>query len=236
MTDLSNRPTRRGFLKAGTASVLIAGIPVKVYTKELQPPVPLDQYERLFFTQEEWNFVIGAVARLIPSSGDGPGAIETRVPVFLDRQLAAEYGAAADWYMDGPHDPTVAPTMGYQTPLTPAELYRKGIQVFDQWCLGKHGKHFAALTEPQQDSALTALEGRGDEKVALSPELRDFFPLLLQNTKEGYFADPIYGGNHGMQAWVYIGFPGARAAYTEWISRHNVPYPLGPVSISGERA
>ncbi|WP_425964153.1 gluconate 2-dehydrogenase subunit 3 family protein [Rhizobium nepotum] len=70
----------------------------------------------------------------------------------------------------------------------------------------------------------------------MSPELRDFFPLLLQNTKEGYFADPIYGGNHGMQAWIYIGFPGARAAYTEWISRHNVPYPLGPVSISGERA
>ncbi len=70
----------------------------------------------------------------------------------------------------------------------------------------------------------------------LPPEQRDFFTLLLQNTKEGYFADPMYGGNAGMAAWAYIGFPGARAAYTEWATRQNERYPLGPVSISGERA
>ncbi len=73
-------------------------------------------------------------------------------------------------------------------------------------------------------------------EVGLQPELRDFFTLLLQNTKEGYFADPMYGGNHGMQAWSYIGFPGARGSYKEWVERYNVRYPLGPVSIKGERA
>ena len=36
--------------------------------------------------------------------------------------------------------------------------------------------------------------------------------------------------------WVAIGFPGARAAYTEWVDQHNVKYPLGPVSLSGKRA
>ncbi|MEG3002313.1 MAG: gluconate 2-dehydrogenase subunit 3 family protein, partial [Comamonas sp.] len=50
------------------------------------------------------------------------------------------------------------------------------------------------------------------------------------------FADPVHGGNHGMQSWKYIGFPGARASYAEWVGQHNVKYPLGPVSIKGERA
>jgi gluconate 2-dehydrogenase gamma chain len=46
----------------------------------------------------------------------------------------------------------------------------------------------------------------------------------------------MYGGNKDMKAWVAIGFPGARAAYTEWVDQHNVKYPLGPVSVSGKRA
>jgi gluconate 2-dehydrogenase gamma chain len=28
--------------------------------------------------------------------------------------------------------------------------------------------------------------------------------------KEGFFADPIYGGNRDMVAWRMIGYPGAR--------------------------
>ena len=54
-----------------------------------------------------------------------------------------------------------------------------------------------------------------------------FFALFLQNTKEGYFSDPIYGGNKDMGAWKMIGFPGAHYDYKEWVPRHGerVPYP-----------
>lgn len=172
-------------------------------------------------------------ARLIPSDGDGPGAIETRVPVFIDLQLAGDYGRADDWYMVGPHDASADPTRGWQTPLNPAQIYRQAIPAFNGWCEQKYSAAFAALTPEQQDEALTALQ-KGE--VGLQPELREFFGILLQNTKEGYFADPMYGGNHGMQAWTYIGFPGARGSYKEWVERYNVAYPLGPVSIKGERA
>jgi len=79
---------------------------------------------------------------------------------------------------------------------------------------------------------LTRLQTR---RIALKPELRDFFALLLQNTKEGFFADPAYGGNYKMAGWNYIGFPGARGAYREWANVKGAPYPLGPVSISGDR-
>ena len=116
-----------------------------------------------------------------------------------------------------------------------SEVYRGGIAAFESWCDREHGGAFAELDADVQDTALKALEA-GD--VPLDPALRDFFSLLLQNTKEGYFADPRHGGNHGMASWVHIGFPGARASFLEWTdpSKDNVPYPLGPVSIAGERA
>lgn len=223
-------PSRRGFL-AGTATaaalVGFAGRP-----EAQTDPAPLAEYQPEFLTAAEWAFIMAATARIIPSEGDGPGAIEAQVPVFIDRQLAGEFGAASDLYMEGPFVPDADPNLGLQTPLTPSEIYRQGIAAFDAWCQQEQGALFADLDEAAQDAALTALS-RG--QAGLAPELRDFWSHLLQNTREGYFADPIYGGNAGMQAWVYIGYPGARANFREWVGRDE-PYPMGPVNIAGERA
>lgn len=156
------------------------------------------------------------------------------MPVFIDRQLAGDFGAAADWYMGGPHDPGADPLLGFQSPLSPAQMYREGIRLFDEWCRKTKGATFSELDISAQDKALMALEAG---EVPLPDSLRDFFDLLLQNTKEGYFSDPCYGGNHGMSAWVHIGFPGARASFLEWNdpATDNVRYRLGPVSIAGDR-
>ena len=62
---------------------------------------------------------------------------------------------------------------------------------------------------------------------------RGFFELLLQNTQEGFFADPVYGGNRDMAGWKMIGFPGTRYDYRDWVERHNEKYPLPPVGITG---
>jgi gluconate 2-dehydrogenase gamma chain len=48
---------------------------------------------------------------------------------------------------------------------------------------------------------------------------------------EGFFADPLYGGNRGMASWKMLGFPGTRYDYRDHIDKYNQPYPLGPVSI-----
>ncbi len=45
-----------------------------------------------------------------------------------------------------------------------------------------------------------------------------FFGMFLQNVLEGYFSDPIYGGNKDMAAWKMIGFPGAHYDYRDWVS------------------
>lgn len=199
-----------------------------------QDQVTLETYRPIFFADAEWNFVRAVTARLIPEDGEGPGALSTHVPIFIDRQLAGDYGAAADWYMDGPHDPQADPLLGFQSPLTPAEIYRVGIVEVNAYCRDNHGGDFVELASSDQDTVLTGLESGS---IALEGVgATTFFGFLLANTKEGYFSDPQHGGNLDMQAWTFIGFPGARASYREWVGQYDRPYPLGPVSISGERA
>ena len=232
MSNLSP-PSRRSFLLASGAGVALTGVAVTFHANGKEAPVQLDTYKPEYLNADEWAFVMAATARLIPSEGDGPGAMEAHVPVFIDRQLQGYYGNAEIWYMQGPHDPTATPDRGWQTPLNPAQLYRKAIPAFNAECKARFGKDFKDLAADKQDEALTALQ-KGE--IKLDPELSIFFSTLLANTKEGYFADPQHGGNYGMQSWKYIGFPGARASYAEWVDQHNVKYPLGPVSIKGERA
>lgn len=230
MTPKFLQTSRRTFLGGSAAAAALSALSEPALAQRNQPP--LDQYEPVYLTAAEWAFVMAAVARIIPSDGDGPGAIEARVPVFIDRQLAGDFGAASDLYMEGPFAPEADMNLGTQSPLTPAEIYRQGIAAFDAWCRSEQGAAFGDLDPDAQDAALQAL---ADDAVGLKPELREFWTLLLQNTKEGYFADPRHGGNAGMQAWVYIGFPGARANFHEWAGRDEA-YPLGPVDIAGERA
>lgn len=225
-------PSRRQFLAATSVATAVSVLPSWSYAAQ-SDTVPLEQYLPEYFNASEWAFVVAATARLIPSDGDGPGAYEARVPVFIDRQLTTSYGLGADWYMQGPHIPNADPALGFQTPLNPKQIYRQGIAAINTWCETAHGKSFDQLELVQQDEVLTGVQ---QGSINLGAQLRDFFTVLLGNTKEGYFADPKYGGNHNMLAWSYIGFPGARASFKEWAGQHNVPYPLGPVSISGERA
>ena len=69
--------------------------------------------------------------------------------------------------------------------------------------------------------------------MSLSSKL--FFDLLWRNTEEGYFADPLYGGNRDKVGWKLVGFPGVAAVYTQHIDKHGVPYRAVPVSISDIR-
>jgi gluconate 2-dehydrogenase gamma chain len=55
--------------------------------------------------------------------------------------------------------------------------------------------------------------------------------MLLGNTVEGYFADPVYGGNRDKVGWRLVGFPGVAASYLSRVGRHNEPYRVEPVSI-----
>jgi len=190
-------------------------------------------YQPSFFNAVEWAFILAALDHLIPSDQYGAGAIETGVPEFIDRQMETPYGAGQLWYMQGPFHPDVVPELGYQLNLAPRDIYRQGIAACNGWCVQQHGKVFAELDKTLQRSTLSAMESN-QAKFDTVPA-KTFFSYLLGNTKEGYFADPMYGGNQKMGGWKMVGFPGARADYADWVDQYNVKYPYGPVSIQGEK-
>ncbi|QCT21211.1 gluconate 2-dehydrogenase subunit 3 family protein [Jejubacter calystegiae] len=237
------RPTSRrkflmGALMAIPVSALIAKGLTAAQAAEMAAP-DLADYQPVFFSADEWQFILAATDRLIPAGGNGkaPGALETNVPVFIDQQLDGDFGQ--EIYMQGPFNPRAPATMGYQIPFYPQKIYQRGIQLVNQWCQQQMNQSFNKLTPAQQDDVLSRLQKNKVDFAALGEENMQpshLFSQLLADTKHGYLSDPMYGGNKGMKAWIAIGFPGARASYLEWVKQHNIPYPLGPVSIQGARA
>ncbi|TWB21687.1 gluconate 2-dehydrogenase subunit 3 family protein [Nitrospirillum bahiense] len=195
-------------------------------------PFPADRRAGyIYFTAAEAAFIEAAVGRLIPADELGGGAIEAAVPLFIDRQLDGEYGHASRWYMQGPWAPPLK-TQGYQSRMTPAEVYRSAIRAIDDMVAKQHGgASFAKLPPDEQDAVLKGLEA--NELTIEDVDTKVFFTLLLQNTIEGFFSDPVYGGNKDMIGWRLIGFPGARYDHGPFVERHNQPYPLPPVGITG---
>jgi gluconate 2-dehydrogenase gamma chain len=187
----------------------------------------------IFFSASEAAFIEAAVARLIPSDVTGPGALEAGVPRFIDRQLAGAYGAGDHFYLQAPF-PKGLPTQGWQME-SPAQVYRAAISAVDRWSVETYGKAFAALDPAAQDEALKAFES-GKAQLGGAPDSKVFFALLLQNVLEGYFSDPLYGGNREMGPWRMIGFPGARYDLRSFVSRYNEPYTLPPVGLTERQA
>jgi len=233
---MKTRWGRRGFLKGLTALSAASRIPASaeaapaslVAAAESVPPASPVLSGR-FFTAREVEFVEAALARLIPADELGPGAREAGVAAFIDGQLAGGFGRLERGYALGPHLEGT-PEQGLQFRLLPAQAYRAGIGETDRHCLDRFAKRFAELGPEEQDDVLRGLdEGR---IVLPSVPAAEFFSLLWQNTQEGFFADPLYGGNRDKAGWKLVGFPGVAAVYTAEIERHGPAYRASPVSIA----
>jgi len=182
----------------------------------------------------EVQFLDAACARLIPADELGPGAREAGGTRFIDRALAGLYGAHARHYRQGPWREGT-PEQGWQSRYNPAQMYRVAIFEIDALCRAEHGRPFAQLPADVQDGVLRALER--DELALPGVRASVFFALLWKNVQEGFFADPIHGGNRGQIGWRLIGFPGVAAAdYPQAMARFGAPYRVAPVSIDDVEA
>jgi gluconate 2-dehydrogenase gamma chain len=154
------------------------------------------------------------------------------VPTFIDRQLAGGYGKGQHFFLGGPW-PEGTDTQGYQSRFTPAQFYRHAIAEIETFVAGANGgKAFKDLSTDDQDKLLTQMEA-GTMKLSGAVKASAFFTMFWQNVKEGYFADPIYGGNKNGSAWAMIGFPGAHYDYSEWVTQYNKRVPVKPVGLRG---
>jgi len=248
-TDLDQRPstvtpTRRALLLASTAILLVArateartlvggnGLPWRPFAGD--PPTAVQPGPWVFFTPEEGAAVEALVDRLIPPDPETPGGKDCGCAVFIDRQLAGDYGSRRGLYMSPPFAQGT-PEQGLQSPVTPAQLYRRMLPALDQFCRDTYaGRTFAQLPDAEKDRIITGMENGSLQLQGQSTI--PFFVTLLEDTRYGFFADPIYGGNRDMAAWKMIGFPGARYDYRDWVERHNERYPHPPISIAGFKA
>jgi gluconate 2-dehydrogenase gamma chain len=222
---------RRHFLKGamiGTAA--FAAAPAAAQAPASTPSASPDAEPLLTLTATEHAFIVAAVDTLIPADELSPSGSACGVATFIDRQLAGAYGMGARLYRQGPF-PKAKPELGYQLALNPREFFRAGIESANDWARQTHGKDFDRLSERDRESVLQAMEADKAQFPGFSSRM--FFDALLQITMEGFFADPIYGGNRDMAGWKMVGYPGLPATYREEITKYfGKTYDKPPRSIA----
>jgi gluconate 2-dehydrogenase gamma chain len=233
MTKLS----RRGFFRiAGSATVALAAAPralgeTAAGAAEAGKAAPASA--AIFFRPDEMRFIEAASERLIPADDNGPGALAAGVPAYIDRQLGGAWGAGARLYRSGPWHPG-EPSQGYQLPFTPAELFRNALRGVREDLQARRKTSFDKLSGAEQDAYLEALQTGRQDLHGVPAHI--FFESLLALSIEGFFSDPVYGGNKDMAAWKMIGFPGAYAAFYDLVDQHGIAYTRAPMSIGDNGA
>jgi gluconate 2-dehydrogenase gamma chain len=163
---------------------------------------PVADVALTFLNDEEARTVEALAERLIPGDGQDAGATEAGVVYYIDRALA---GVSADLQV----------------------VYRLGLRALEQLCQAEHGRPFRRLPAEQQDEIVRRFLG---PEVGAAPAGLMFGPedqagadhslisrlvvVVREHTVEGYFCDPVYGGNRGAVGWKLVGFPGAHWGYT----------------------
>jgi gluconate 2-dehydrogenase gamma chain len=232
-----DKVTRRSFVVGiGAASIAPGASALSEREAEALPPAPSARpggentaapSVYLFFNASEAAFIEAACERLIPADEHGAGALAAGVPNYLDKQLGGAWGSGERLYRSGPWMAGSA-SQGYQLPFTPGELFHQALRAILHE-LNAGGSPFPKMTAEAQDAYLKSLEGGSEDLNGIPSGV--FFDMLLIMTVEGFFSDPVYGGNRDMAAWRMIGFPGAYADYYDSIDRHGVKFEREPMSL-----
>ncbi|MDB5915841.1 MAG: Gluconate 2-dehydrogenase gamma chain [Massilia sp.] len=237
---MTEKITRRSFFKAAGATAAVLGVGATANpSADAEAAQPAAGQARgtgtphtlLFFRPDEARFIEAATERLIPPDANGPGAIEAGVPEYIDRQLAGAWGAGERLYRSGPWQPGL-PGQGYQLPFTPAELFRNALRGVAEDLQKRRRTSFDKLTGAEQDAYLQSLQTGQQDLNGVPAYL--FFESLLGLSIEGFFSDPVYGGNKDMAAWRMIGFPGAYASFYHLVDQHGIAFTRPPISMGDD--
>lgn len=232
-------PRRRFLLGAGLAGATVAaGLgspdPGDAQTAAAAPapqPAPNSEPETyLTLTATEVAFLSAMADTIIPADELSPSGTDCGVVTYIDRQLAGAYGAGAKMYRAGPFR-RGKPEQGYQLALTPREYFAAGIVAANEWSGKTYGKAFDQLSPADRAAALKQME---DGKAKFEHfSATAFANRVLAVVMEGFFSDPMYGGNRNKVAWQMLGYPGLPATYADKVDQYrNKRYVAPPRSIA----
>jgi gluconate 2-dehydrogenase gamma chain len=217
----------------------------------------MNETEARFFDDFQRRTIEAAMARIIPTDHQ-PGASEAGTIDFLDRYLCG-----IDYVYARPDGSRFARLEGRRAEAWRQRIeivrrkYLEGIEELNQRGRGEFGDDFADLAPDQQDVILAMMErpnreeerAREEEQAVAGftppePALQqiaaeidlDFFPLLVLHTRQGFLADPIYGGNRDRVGWDVIGFPGPPSMADAHAGRYSsLPYFADAGAATGEK-
>jgi gluconate 2-dehydrogenase gamma chain len=184
-----------------------------------------DESEPHFFDPRQRATIAAAMARIIPTD-DTPGATEAGCVDFLDLFLGGVDHVYAKPDGSGFESLTGPRARAWvQRIEILRRKYVEGIEGLDSAARSRFEVGFGELDAAQQDEILRALEstsaqpasaarppGEGPALQQTSTETElEFLPLLVMHTRQGFYCDPIYGGNKGRVGWDFIGFPGPKS-------------------------
>jgi gluconate 2-dehydrogenase gamma chain len=170
-----------------------------------------------FFTDLEARTVEAIAERIIPQNGEEAGATQAGVVYYIDRTIT-----------------------GFGRELQ--RVYRLGLRALQRYCEQSYSMGYLEMTPEIQDEVVRTFLGaevREEQEADLdllpvdpanpgstlgSSSLRAdaadvdllvrLFGVVREHTVEGFFCDPIYGGNRNCVGWKLVGFPGAQWGYT----------------------
>lgn len=182
-----------------------------------------------FFDPHQRETVQAAMARIIPTD-DTPGATEAATVDFVDRYLSGTGYIYAKPDGSGFEQLTGKREEAWRQRIAIIrDAYTSGLTELDAKSQERHGSPFVDLEPEQQDEILHELEKPYEDQEAdlekarislygapVEPALQQtstetdlgFVPLLALHTRQGFYSDPIYGGNRDRVGWDVIGFPG----------------------------
>ena len=202
-----------------------------------------------FFDPHQRETICAAMARIIPTDHE-PGATEAGTIDFLERYLSGIGFIYAKPDGSGFETLHGLQAKAWRTRIRQLRAtYCDGIVELDRRSQAGYQRDFKALTSEQQDRVLSALEraepdlpeghaaattGPGYSLTAAvtpsgGPALQQtstetelpFLLLLVLHTRQGFYADPIYGGNRGQAGWRVIGFPGPASMNDVFTGRYS---------------
>jgi gluconate 2-dehydrogenase gamma chain len=238
---------RRGFLKqlvgvgsalprapglAGAVIADMAGAEPAAAETAVEPAAASPVAGYICFSPEEAAFVEALVTIMCPADEFTPNGVDCGLNIFIDRQLAGDFGRGAKRYSRGPWL-SGKPQHGLQLPLTPEQHFKTGLATANKACVAKYGKRFDEIAPADANQFLTDVAAGKIEDPRLSLALW-FNELVYPLFTQACFADPIYGGNADKVFWKMIGYPGLPATNAVNMVQYRgkpVPHAKTPKSI-----
>jgi gluconate 2-dehydrogenase gamma chain len=183
-------------------------------------PVLAESVALTYFTDFQAITVEVIAERIIPANGSDAGATEAGVVYYIDRSITGFSSNLQRIYRLGLRELERYCDQRYSTQFHELDAERQ-----DEIIRHLLGPEILEPTSPPDGGTFPDLvndqtreDGHkhfGYSTATINEDLlHRLFAVIREHTVEGYFCDPIYGGNRNTVGWKLVGFPGAQWGYT----------------------